>query len=406
MDVVIVTHAPDAHLLRYFLASYELYYQSKNSLILFSRRADRYLWDDIRLPRNTKIVYREDFPELGEDDFRNHIYLKLIAHRYVETETFWLIDSDFLMVAPCRDEELLTGGKPPWFFCPWNEALARWKAGSELFVGQEIPLTYRNFTWILSRPVAAELDSRLDLTRTLSIHGVSEFVVYGWFAHTYFPSSHHWVDEDRPSIRPPAVPVNQVPPDFCRLDSQSSYNQFRDARCVVFWSHWELAEQKMREFFEDSQQQHFGEVRVKLEPVTIFPSLTAPDVDGRRPPRLKGGFSDGWVGEKVWFGIEPQDRARQLCFRLLVPENPADPAWQLTGSYSLDAGATRTPFTLPPGWTDFRLPVPAGPQRHKVILFFGDGFRLVGNPDPRIFRARIESLRWLEEAVTIESLGS
>src|SRR2546425_5035650 len=95
VDIVVVTRARDAHLLRYFLASYECFWEGHGQLILFTRRSDSYLWESIRLPTTTRLVYREDFPELGSDDFRNQLYLKLVAHQFVETEYYIIMDSDF-----------------------------------------------------------------------------------------------------------------------------------------------------------------------------------------------------------------------------------------------------------------------------------------------------------------------
>jgi hypothetical protein len=77
MDFVVVTLGPDIKLLRHFLASYELYYTSKNHIYVVTNRANEELVSNIHLPDNTKLVYREDYPELRcTTPYSQQVYLK------------------------------------------------------------------------------------------------------------------------------------------------------------------------------------------------------------------------------------------------------------------------------------------------------------------------------------------
>jgi hypothetical protein len=259
MDVVIVTQAADLPLLRHLLASYELYYGDKAGLVLFSSRTEQAALENLGLPRNARIVCREDIPELGPDDFRNQLYLKLIAHRYTRTQHFLLLDCDFLFVAPTRDADFFHNGKPAWFYQQWNDGGSRWKKGSEEFVGKTIPWLFMEAPqYVFDRAVAAELEKRYDLRRLLKIEMASEYVIYGWFAHEHFPDAYHWVNLDNPDPKPVVERVNQIPPTYCHLDPAARLEDFPSAKIVVFWSHWELAEKKMAEFLRDSRKKHFG----------------------------------------------------------------------------------------------------------------------------------------------------
>ncbi len=133
MDIVVVTYAPDIKLLRHFLASYDLYYQSKNKLFIFASRSEQYLLEQIRLPQNTTLLYRDDYPELvGTTAYSQQPYLKMLAYQVATTEYFCIMDSDFLFIQPTSDEDFLRCGKPVWFYRPWgeNEPPLRWRKQS------------------------------------------------------------------------------------------------------------------------------------------------------------------------------------------------------------------------------------------------------------------------------------
>ena len=142
MDWVVVTCAADMHLLRYLLASAACFFQTSGKLVVFTSRRDRHLWSQMPVPARTRFVYREDFPELGHDDYANQLYLKLRAHEFVDTEHFLVLDSDFLFVAPCGQKDFSHDGKPVWFYASWDEQALRFRAPSEEFVGASIDRNY------------------------------------------------------------------------------------------------------------------------------------------------------------------------------------------------------------------------------------------------------------------------
>src|SRR5579859_40883 len=337
MDFVVVTHAPDVKLLRHFLESYDLYYSTKDRLHIFTSVRDQALLDQVKLPSNASLVYREDFPAVAEaTPFSQQLYLKLMSHTVVTTDYFCIMDSDFLFIRPTSDADLFYKGKPVWYYRTWidGEPPLRWRAGSEAFLGSNINHLY---AWIpqfvFHRSVALELTKRYDPRRILNDDTISEFLVYGWFAHRYYPDAHFFArDLD---VAPPVVrTVNQIPPDYCHLDPSVSYQQFRGHHCVAFWSHWDLAESKMVEFFEDSQREHFGRVQVPGNSEPLYTTTDPEAINSGEYGDIDGSFADGWVKDVLHLSLDVPDDALSVEIDLDVPSNPIDHSWSLAVSAS------------------------------------------------------------------------
>jgi hypothetical protein len=362
MDIVVVTRAADAHLLRFFLASYECFWECSDKLILVTRRSDSYLWPDVRLPAGTRLIYREDFPELGPNDFRNQLYLKLISYQFVETEYYALMDSDFLFVAPCSEDAFFCHGKPVWFHGPWEEVALRWKAGSEAFVGESIDQLYMSVPqYVFSRRIAAELSRRYDPRRILEMEGVSEFIVYGWFARHFFPDAYHWVDAGAGRNRAIGRMVNQVPPSYCDLNPLITLDDFPDARFVAFWSHWDLAESKMADFLQEAHRHHTDRKLNLPDRRRIYPNLTLPLLPEKLYAEIRGVYSDGWVKDEVWFAVDGSSHG-QLRLKFDVPAGPIAGCWQICpkepSRFVLNTGLNELSIELNPG------------LRHPILLRF------------------------------------
>jgi hypothetical protein len=381
VDLVVVTRAADAHLLRFFLASYECFWDGGGRLVLVTRRSEEYLWEQIRLPAGTRLIYREDFPELGPDDFRNQLYLKLIAHQFVETEHYVTMDSDYLFVAPCPEAAFLHRGKPVWFVRAWDDVAARWRKGSEAFVNASIECLFMSTPqYVFSRAIAAEFCHRYDIRRILELEGVSEYIVYGWFARQFFFDAYHWVDlRSSRNIAPIGYCVNQVPPSYCKLDPDVSLNDFPASRYVAFWSYWDHAEAKMAEFLLEAQGR-YPERRLQLPAHSrIYPLLHLPASSRTLYSEIRGLYSDGWVKDEVWFAIDGSPPNRQLRIQFDVPSGPVEGTWQVCpgppNGFRFDSGLNELPMTLEPGNIRSRVLLLFDPAKSAVIDATGRGLR-------------------------------
>ena len=86
LDIYMIAGEKDQRLLRHFLISYELFYHSKGKVYLWIWREHEYLLRSFKLPKNLILLFKDDVSELVEDDFRNQMYLKLMAHKYLESD--------------------------------------------------------------------------------------------------------------------------------------------------------------------------------------------------------------------------------------------------------------------------------------------------------------------------------
>ena len=85
-------------------------------------------------------MFKDDVSELVEDDFRNQMYLKLMAHKYLESDWLWIPDADFLITSPLYKKDFFCDEKPYWYFCDWYEVAEKtWRHGSEKLLGCNIP---------------------------------------------------------------------------------------------------------------------------------------------------------------------------------------------------------------------------------------------------------------------------
>ncbi len=388
MDLVVVTRAADAHLLRIFLASYECFWEGGGRLVVVTRRRDSYLWEDIRLPENTRLVYREDFPELGPDDFRNQLYLKLLAHQFVETEHFVIMDSDFLFIAPCSDDMFFYQGRPVWFHREWDPVSKRWRKASEHFVGETMPHNHMAEVpqYIFSRTIAAELCRRFDLRQILEMTDVSEFIVYGWFAWRYFHDAYHWVDIESPDITPIGQTVNQLPPSYCHLDPHVSVSDFSKSSFLAFWSHWDLAEAKMVEFLLAAQQ-NYPDRRLDLALLRrIYPLIPLPAPAERLYSEMRGLSSDGWVKDELWFSVNDLSPNPQLQIEFDVPADV------VIGKCRVDGRPDRA-FVLTAGPNCLVVDLCPGLLRHRILLQFDQTESAPVDAVGRSLRARLVALR-------------
>lgn len=399
MDLVVVTYGPDLKLLRHFLASYEQYYETKDRIYVLTSLQDEPVLREMDLPGNAQLVFREDFPDLvGATSYSQQTYLKLIAHGIVDTEYFCIMDSDFLFVRPIRDEHFFSGNKPLWFCRPWleNDESLRWKPDTERLIGSAIAYNYGDVPqWVFKRSLLRELCERIDARSVLNTNTVWEFLLYGWYIHTYHADEYVFITDDRTTV-PMVEKINQIPPTYCHLDPTVHYRQYPSARYVVFWSHWDLAESKMVEFFEDSQVDNFGRV---LRPAARTPLpivVTSESIAAQEFGRVEGIFTDGWLHERAMLGLIVPSNAEAVDLSLMIPGRPDGLRWELDFSGSM-VGGTEAKAVLGPGLQHVQIPLHAdGRARYRSLdLRLGRGFKLRNSSEERELRARLVGLNFV-----------
>lgn len=331
MDVVIVTHRNDLKLLRHLLLSYKLFYKTPNNLFVFTSKEDDYLIREISFPNNTKIIYKENYPELQEiSGFREQLYLKLIAYTIVTTEYFWLIDSDFLFIQDVYDQDFFVDEKPVWFYRDWTELARRWKKPSEQAVNSKIDYLYMGHPsqFVFKKALARRFAEKYGLKKLLNQElDFSEFVIYGWFVHKFYEDEYLFINVDnRYEEQPVVANVNQIPPSYCHLDPKVSFANYPHAKVVVFWSHWELAEEKMIEFLSAAQEARFGKI-ITAPANTLLPILiTSTVIANGDYANIIGVASDGWVLREVTFFIPV---LQEINLSLDVPQHPQKENWHI-----------------------------------------------------------------------------
>lgn len=331
MDVYIICDDKDIRLFRHFLTSYNLFFKSPGKIYLWIWKKHEYLLHDIVFPKNLILLFKDDVPELVDDDFKNQMYLKLIAYRYVETDWFWEPDADYLIVSPLCKADFFHGEKPYWFYCDWKDVAARtYRSGSESFLRRNIPLQFLDQAqFIHNKKLSSEFAKSFNLKNIFQDGELAaDQVIYGAYAYENFHDLYYWIDYakyDGPIV---SYKVNQRPPSYCELNEDVKLSDLPAAKYHVFWSHWEKAEEKMIEFLHDAQQQVFGKVITVPDDTRLFRYWPVTEIDHGCLNGIDGLYNDGWLMRDVWFCI-PADHRSILSMEFIVPSPPSGNSLQL-----------------------------------------------------------------------------
>ncbi|CBE67990.1 protein of unknown function [Candidatus Methylomirabilis oxygeniifera] len=372
MDTFIVVCDRDIKLLRHFFLSYELFFRSPGRIYLFISRKDKPLLDLVRKPKNLVVLYKDDVPDLGEDDFRNQMYLKMIADRYVETDWFWVPDADYLICSPIQASDFMRSKVhgPLWFYRNWDGGPPEqsWRQGSERFLRETIPFLFMDAAeYIMNKNILVNFRELHDLDDLLvpSLK-TSEFIVYGAFAHRLYHDYYKWIDLDSDSQTSLAYKVNQRPPTYCELDEDVNLSSMGSAKYAVFWSHWDKSEQKMVEFLIDAQIREFGEVRVEPDTQPLYLALKTGSLSRDDFIAIGGAYSDGWVKTESAFHLTVPMPC-ELVLKLEVPLCLAHNTTRL----SLQADDTVRNFTFTKRHHMLRIPLKSDIDNIVRLNFFG-----------------------------------
>lgn len=357
MDVYMVCGDKDIRLLRHFLTSYDLFFKSPGKIFLWVWKKHEYLLQGIALPENLVLLFKDDVPELTADDFKNQMYLKLIAYRYVETEWFWVADTDYVIVSPLKIADFFAGEKPYWFYCDWYEVAEKtFRSGSESFFGKKIPLQFLDEQqFVHSKKLSREFCECYEPKNILSKdYLAAEQMVYGAYAYEKNHDLYQWVNYATYNGPVVSYKVNQRPPSYCELNDEVRLIDLPAAKYHVFWSHWEKAEEKIIEFLIDAQLRAFGKVIAHPETTRLFRYWPPSQINLGSLSGVDGLYGDGWLMRDVWFSI-PTDERSILLMEFLVPGVPSGGPSRLRLSVDingeqqikqLDSGAQTIKFNL------------------------------------------------------------
>jgi hypothetical protein len=147
----------------------------------------------------------------------------------------------------------------------------------------------------------------------------------------------------------------------------------------------------MIEFFEDSQRDHFGQVVTQADRTRLLCIVDPKDISRGKFRYMEGVFSDGWVKADVSVMLNVAAGCRSLGIELMVPMNPDDPNWELTGRVTFGDLAKDQPFGFRPGMNTLVVQFQEAAEDRLMLLQlqFDRGFYYSDNPDPREFRARL-----------------
>lgn len=308
IDTLIVAARKDIRLLRYFLSSMERFSRLGGQIHVVIWKNDLQLLNLIALPENVSIHYKDDIPNLCGDDFQNQMYIKLHADMFASTEFIWVADADYLLVAPLDGEDFFSAnGRPYWYYREWSGDApeTRWRRGSELFVARTIPYLFMDQPpYLFIRSVLRSLRLKYSIKNILGQQGASEFLIYGAYAYESFRDAYDFIEISAGEDIGFIAKVNQRYPTYCELDENVSFETYPDAKCLVFWSHWLLAERKMREILIMAIGEA-GRADSALDVVADdLPVLDSDDAQNIRNALQGCLFSDGWVRQRMHFRLQ------------------------------------------------------------------------------------------------------
>jgi hypothetical protein len=258
MDIIIIAYPKTLPLLKIFCESYQYHYRGSGDLYIFSDKSCIHEFSRFDLAPGTRVICKEDIlpDHLKYSGYLTQQYFKLYAHQIVKSSGYLVMDDDFIFIRPTTEDYFYCNGKPIWFFQKWENAgkAVSWRDPAQRFLGIDQPFCFltSNPSYLYLSSVVKKLSEFIPLADVLNQEQFAEGQVYGSFAYNRHRSEYVWIDnywgDEILGGR-----VNQVAPEYLTLDPTIQFNEFSHFNFLSFWSHWTLAEGKMREFFERSR---------------------------------------------------------------------------------------------------------------------------------------------------------
>jgi hypothetical protein len=305
IDSVIVTCRRDLRLLNLLLQSYSAFARVGGRLFIFHDPQDRDIINAMSIPPDTVLIDKSTVPGTRGDGYRDQMLIKLSIDKYSKAQYIWALDSDFLLVAPVFKEDFFCGDKPVWVYREWdNKASLVWREATEAMLGVGLPYQFMDRPqYLLSREKLAALRSRVSLERIFSSPATpSEYMLYAGFCHAYYRDTYYWSDSIL-STSDLTFCVNQRPPSYLILDPTFELSQAGTSKLLAFWSHWELAEDKMRELLGAAISR---EAHSRLASLTnpFYTPVTVIEIQSGFGS-VSGQFEDGWLKSNIRLALAP-----------------------------------------------------------------------------------------------------
>jgi len=248
IDTLVIAGKGDIRLLRYFFVSNATFSKLGGVTHLFIWKSEQYLLDQIEVPEDTEVHYKDDIDGMVSDDFRNQMYIKVIADKYIKNEWFWIADADYLLCDYLKPEDFfnINNGKAHWFYRRWDGGPPeqRWRAGAEIFLGRSVPYLFLDEAqFLMNRSVLKNFRRQFDIGGLLHQDPMpADCLVYGAYAFEEFNEIYEWIEIGSvQKIKSIGYKVNQQPPSYCLLDPDVSFAGLAVDEFDIFWSYWELA---------------------------------------------------------------------------------------------------------------------------------------------------------------------
>ena len=308
MDAAVVTCRKDLHLLAIMLKSFATFSKIDGDLLIFCDDADCESVKSMDLPPRSRIISKQSVVGEQEDDFRTQMYIKLSLCHYSDAEYIWSIDSDYLLVADLWAEDFFYDGRPVWQYRRWdNEPSLRWRSGTAKFLGFDPSFQFMDRPiYVFHRAVLENLNAEYDLSKILTADiPPSEYMIYGAFAYQSYQNAHCWWNptEDETSV---VYSVNQRPPSYCVIDPAIELRDAGRSKYCVFWSHWDLAESKMQDFYREAVRRAAGSTPAYID---FYPSISLAEISECGFLSIGYQYQDNWLRPSVKFRIQEGERA-------------------------------------------------------------------------------------------------
>lgn len=322
IDCFMVVSENDLTLLRHFLVSYKLFYKCGGDLHIFLWSKDALHVDRDSLPENSHIWHKDDISELGNDDFKNQMYLKLHADKYTKTKYIWIPDADFILTDYLHTMDLCPDGRPNWYYKKWDVVSElNWRKSTESVLNDNIRYQFMDEPlYVLDKEVLMDLRSKVNHSNLIkSKVSWSEYVLYGAFAYKYHHDAYNWIYTESGSDQCSIVErVNQKPPSYMQLDENIKFNPNSRKKIHVFWSHWDKAEFKIIEFLRNAQVNRLKKIVVEPDERKIYKETRVEQLLSDGLVSVNACYSDGWAKFRTDF-IVLSEYAGNIVIALKIP---------------------------------------------------------------------------------------
>jgi hypothetical protein len=132
----------------------------------------------------------------------------------------------------------------------------------------------------------------------------ADCLIYGAFAYENHRETYDWIDMDGPQKDLAlCYKVNQRPPTYCELDERVSLSSLPPKNYYIFWSYWDLAETKMKQFLKDAARRHAPPLELIVDDSPLYLNVEFSRLTAGNFEDIDGVYADAWVHQTMRFGL-------------------------------------------------------------------------------------------------------